>query len=122
MAKKLRELIEEAEAFISEYDQTLRKDGAGDKSRLLSLLSYMNRWLLYMQHERLIHLIVTVLFALAMLIVFGVFVLSGAMYILALLALILVLLVPYIVHYFHLENGVQKMYTLIDELEKRKGQ
>ena len=42
--------------------------------------------------------------------------------ILALLALILVLLVPYIVHYFHLENGVQKMYTLIDELEKRKGQ
>ncbi len=122
MAKKLRELIEEAEAFISEYDQVLRKDGTGDKSRLLSLLSYMNRWLLYMQHERLIHLIVTVLFALAMLIVFGVFVLSGAMYILALLALILVLLVPYIVHYFHLENGVQKMYTLIDELEKRKGQ
>ena len=115
MAKKLRELIEEAEAFISEY-------GTGDKSRLLSLLSYMNKWLLYMQHERLIHLIVTVLFALAMLIVFGVFVLSGAMYILALLALILVLLVPYIVHYFHLENGVQKMYTLIDELEKRKGQ
>ena len=36
--------------------------------------------------------------------------------------LILVLLVPYIVHYFHLENGVQKMYTLIDELEKRKEQ
>ena len=45
MAKKLRELIEEAEAFISEYDQALRKGGTGDKSRLLSLLSYMNRWL-----------------------------------------------------------------------------
>ena len=120
MAKKLRELIEEAEAFISEYDQVLRKDGTGDKSRLLSLLSYMNRWLLYMQHERLIHLIVTVLFALSMILVFGIFILSGDLYILLLLALILSLLVPYIVHYFHLENGVQTLYTLIDELEKRK--
>ena len=122
MAKKLKQLIEEAEAFIQEYDQAELLGGTGDKSRLESLLSYMNRWLLYMQHERLIHLIVTVLFALAMLIVFGVFVLSGQMQILLLLGLILVLLIPYIVHYFHLENGVQKMYTLIDQLEKRKGQ
>lgn len=122
MAKKLKKLLEEAENFISEYDQVQSKGGTGDKSRLESLLSYMQRWLLYFQHERLIHLIVTVLFAIAMLIVFGIFILSEAWYVLMLLALIVVLLFPYIVHYYHLENGVQKMYTLIDELEKRKGQ
>lgn len=122
MAKKLKKLLEEAENFISEYDQVQSKGGTGDKSRLESLLSYMQRWLLYFQHERLIHLIVTVLFALAMLIVFGIFIVSQAWYVLMLLALIVVLLFPYIVHYYHLENGVQKMYTLIDELEKRKGQ
>ncbi len=122
MAKKLKKLLEEAENFISEYDQVQSKGGTGDKSRLESLLSYMQRWLLYFQHERLIHLIVTVLFAIAMLVVFGIFILSEAWYVLMLLALIVVLLFPYIVHYYHLENGVQKMYTLIDELEKRKGQ
>ena len=122
MSKKLKKLLEEAENFISEYDQVQSKGGTGDKSRLESLLSYMQRWLLYFQHERLIHLIVTVLFAIAMLIVFGIFILSEAWYVLMLLALIVVLLFPYIVHYYHLENGVQKMYTLIDELEKRKGQ
>ncbi len=120
MAKKLQKLLDEAEKFLKEYDEAEAGSGSGDQDRLSGLLSYMNRWLLYFQHERLIHLIVTVLFALAMLIVFGVFVLSGQMQILLLLGLILVLLVPYIVHYFHLENGVQKMYTLIDELEKRK--
>ena len=122
MAKKLSQLIAEAEKFLKEFDQAEAGSGSGDSRRLSDLLSYMERWLLYFQHERLIHLIVTVLFALAMLIVFSAFVISGALYLLPLLALILVLLVPYIVHYFHLENGVQKLYTLIDEMLKRKEQ
>ncbi len=120
MWKKLKKLIDEAEKFLKEYDATTAGGAGGDQSRLHDLLLYMNRWLLYFQHERLIHLIVTVLFALSMILVFGIFILSGDMYILLLLALILSLLVPYIVHYFHLENGVQTLYTLIDELEKRK--
>lgn len=120
MWKKLKNLIDEAEKFLNEYDATTAGGAAGDQSRLCDLLLYMNRWLPYFQHERLIHLIVTVLFALAMILIFGIFILSGAMYILLLLALIVLLLIPYIVHYFHLENGVQRLYTLIDELEKRK--
>jgi hypothetical protein len=120
MAKKLKQLISEAEKFLSTYDATAAGGAGGDQSRLLDLLSYMERWLPYFQHERLIHLIVTVLFALSMLIVFGVFVLSGELYLLPLLGLIVVLLVPYIVHYFHLENGVQKLYDLTDAFYKRK--
>lgn len=120
MWKKLKKLIDEAEKFLKEYDATTAGGGSGDQGRLDDLLLYMNRWLPWFQHERLIHLIVTVLFALAMLIVFGIFIMSGAMHILLLLALIVSLLIPYIVHYFHLENGVQTLYTLIDELEKRK--
>ncbi len=120
MWKKLKKLIDEAEKFLKEYDATTAGGASGDQSRLHDLLLYMNRWLPYFQHERLIHLIVTVLFALAMILIFGIFILSGAIYILMLLALIVSLLIPYIVHYFHLENGVQTLYTLIDELEKRK--
>ncbi|NLA43621.1 hypothetical protein GX865_05780 [Candidatus Saccharibacteria bacterium] len=30
--------------------------------------------------------------------------------------LFLALLIPYIVHYYHLENGVQRLYSLYDEI------
>jgi hypothetical protein len=36
-----------------------------------------------------------------------------------LFAAILVLLIPYIMHYYLLENGVQKMYRQYDEMLRR---
>jgi cell division protein FtsW (lipid II flippase) len=35
--------------------------------------------------------------------------------------LLLILLVPYIMHYFKLENGVQRWYHIANEIEKRRG-
>jgi len=119
MAKKLKQLILEAEKFLSDHD--LQAGGKEEADEALSrLLSYMERWLAYFQHERLIHLIVTVLFGLSAIIVFGIFVLSGSLPVLILECLLLVLLVPYIFHYYNLENGVQRLYYLIDEFKKRK--
>ena len=120
MAKKLKKLILEAETFLKEFDEAAANGGAVDKSRLAGLLSYMHRWLQYFQHERLIHLIVTVLFAICDFIAFGLFVMTEKWNLLPLLLLVTVRLVPYIFHYFYLENGVQRLYTLIDEMEKRK--
>ena len=73
----------------------------------------------FFMHERLIHLIVTVIFAL--LTIGSVFfsVLYPSIAVLALVVCLLVLLVPYIMHYYLLENGVQKMYTQYDELLRR---
>ena len=45
---------------------------------------------------------------------------TAALAVLALAALFFVLLVPYIKHYFGLENGVQRLYDLYAELEKMK--
>ena len=69
----------------------------------------------FFQHERLIHLIVTVLFALL-----AVMSILGSLMIQELVVLLLclmffVLLIPYIRHYYILENGVQKLYKLYDE-------
>ena len=69
----------------------------------------------YFQHERLIHLIVTITFALATFITLGI-ALSGITQAYILLLLLVVLLAPYIKHYYLLENGVQKMYTYYDAL------
>ena len=75
----------------------------------------------FFQHERLIHLIVTVLFAvleflslfMCMLIPnIGTFLLTTA---------VLVLLVPYIRHYYLLENEVQRMYEQYDRLQNMIG-
>ncbi len=74
----------------------------------------------FFQHERLIHLIVTVTFALLEVIVIGLCVTAFSPG-LGLLALaLLVLLIPYIRHYYILENEVQKMYTQYDKMVAKK--
>ena len=68
----------------------------------------------FFAHERLVHLIVMVLFAIGTLM--GILYLnySGKMIILALVVAFMVLLVPYVMHYYLLENSVQKMYVQYD--------
>lgn len=71
----------------------------------------------FFQHERLIHLIVTALFALLTVIsILVTLLLPGQPALLALDLLFLILLVPYIGHYYRLENGVQKLYEYYDRL------
>ncbi len=73
----------------------------------------------FFQHERLIHLLVTLAFALMTVISVSVVVISGYFPFLAVTFVLLILLVPYISHYYLLENEVQKMYEQYDEILKR---
>lgn len=70
----------------------------------------------FFQHERLIHLIVTVTFALLEVVVIGLSVLSFTLGVGLLAIALLILLVPYIRHYYILENEVQKMYGQYDKM------
>ncbi len=70
----------------------------------------------FFQHERMVHLIVTVTFALLTMLALLACVLSPEPMLFILVLLFLVLLVPYIRHYYILENGVQKLYTCYDHL------
>ena len=73
----------------------------------------------FFMHERLVHLIVTVLFAVLSVGTALFFVAQPSVPILLLFGALLILLIPYIMHYYLLENGVQKMYTQYDELLRR---
>ena len=73
----------------------------------------------FFMHERLIHLIVTVLFALGTFMTIFAYLFLDNIGLLLLAFLLIVLLVPYIAHYYLLENGVQKMYKQYDEILKR---
>ena len=70
----------------------------------------------FFQHERLIHLLVTLFYAL----IFIVFVSLGFIhYVFFIVALILmVFLLFYIIHYFRLENGVQYLYIKYNKMKK----
>ena len=68
------------------------------------------------QHERLVHLIVTVTFALLEMLAILLTVVSGELFPILLSGALLILLIPYVRHYYILENEVQKMYGQYDAL------
>lgn len=74
----------------------------------------------FFQHERLIHLIVTVTFALLEVIVIALSVVSFTIAVGLLAIALLVLLIPYIRHYYILENEVQKMYGQYDRMVEKR--
>lgn len=72
----------------------------------------------FFQHERLIHLIVTVTFALLELLAILLSMIVDSLFTLLLPVVILILLIPYIRHYYILENEVQKMYAQYDRMHR----
>ena len=74
----------------------------------------------FFQHERLIHLIVTIFYALLFLMFMALGFIHYIFFIID--AILLVFIICYIIHYFHLENGVQYLYKQYDEINKIIGE
>lgn len=73
----------------------------------------------YFQHERLIHLLVTLFFALFLLFeIYCLFVLPAEFLISGILLVLIFfgLTIGYVAHYYFLENSVQKMYHMRDDI------
>lgn len=81
----------------------------------------------FFQHERLIHLIVTVLFALFTFLCVAMISWQAEQEVgdmgrwFLVLASFMILLIPYVRHYYILENEVQKMYKQYDEIIAKMG-
>ncbi len=73
----------------------------------------------FFQHERAVHLAVTLTFALLSAICLLAAGVTGEARLYLLLLMLLILLVPYVGHYYHLENGVQKLYLQYDAMVAR---
>ncbi len=114
MEKRLKAYIQYLESVISGNNPDEMKTAYSD---ILTQIAFF-------QHERLIHLIVTVTFAILALMSLQFFILTGMFAVMMLFLLLMLLLVPYIRHYYILENGTQRLYELYDiihkELELRK--
>ena len=77
-------------------------------------------WISFFQHERLIHLIVTVTYGLIDMLSFLIGIASKNIIPIIIGYMAMCFLIPYIYHYFLLENGVQKMYREYDEMIKKQ--
>jgi uncharacterized protein YacL len=74
----------------------------------------------FMQHERIVHFLVTMMFALILTILIATLLFTPNLAILILVTIMVVLIAFYIKHYYFLENTVQKMYKLYDEMLAKK--
>ncbi len=103
-------------SIIKYYETEFEKENADKEKLSAELLTRIQ----FMQHERLIHLIVTVLFSLLLFICILGFVCFEKIAFLPIIILILALLIPYIAHYFFLENKTQYLYSLYEKYTKGK--
>jgi len=73
----------------------------------------------FFSHERLIHLIVTMFFALFTIIFIYITINNNSLLFLLITIILLIILLFYIVHYYYLENGVQELYRIYDKMKEK---
>ena len=103
--------------YIKKIDDLINKS---DKKNIDLVIEEHLIKISFFQHERLIHFLVTMLFAIMTLITFFVTMLEFSIGLLLLFIMFLCLLIPYIFHYYYLENSVQYMYKQYDKLLEKK--
>lgn len=106
MKKYLYDYIKSIDDILNSYE----------KINSSTIKKHLNK-ISFFQHERLIHLLVTLFYAM----IFLLFMCLGFIhYIFFPIALILsIFLICYVIHYFHLENGVQYLYKQYDKMIKK---
>jgi len=97
------------EDYIKEVEERLNKKAKIEKKEI----DNMKDKILFFQHERLIHLLVTLFYCIFVFIFLALSLLSYIFLIPFFIGIIF--LIFYIRHYFFLEKGVQYLYQLYDE-------
>lgn len=106
-------------SYCREHENRLEKElAAGAEPH--ELLAWHEKKLAWLQHERLIHLLVTILTTIAFIFTaaLGIY-LEGNPAAVFLCAVLFVLLCAYLIHYFRLENTVQHWYRLAEQLHDK---
>jgi hypothetical protein len=100
--------------YFSLFSDRIKKAGSGEELKRV-MKAYKLR-LKILQHERLIHLLVTMIVAVIGMMIFSLSLITN-IFILYILSLILLILFgAYIFHYYKLENTTQKFESLADDL------
>lgn len=109
--------------YMKKHESFIRSaiNSNDDSTDWNGLLEFHEKQIGFIQHERLVHLLVTLFFGLFTLVTVLAILAFDKFELIPIGILFLVLLIPYIVHYFHLENGVQRWYHLSNEIRTFSG-
>jgi len=109
--------------YLRRHEERIKKDLAFGRGRayFARLAEFHEQQVRRMQHERLIHLLVTLFIGLFLLITVGLAMLQPGLAVATLAVLFLALESAYVIHYFRLENGVQRWYKLGNKIRKKAG-
>lgn len=102
---------------VQKYIDEEMKNAPVEKTR--EVLAEFETKIAYFQHERLIHLMVTLAFAAFLLFeIYCLFILQVEFLIVGVLLVLIFfgLTIAYVMHYYFLENSVQKMYHMRDDI------
>ena len=113
----MKKYVLETMNAVRKYIDEEMKDAPEEKTK--EILTEFETKISYYQHERLIHLMVTLAFATWLLFeIYCLFVLPSEFLIAGILLVLIFfgLTVGYVMHYYFLENSVQKMYHMRDEI------
>lgn len=104
--------------YDKEIKDTLKNNS--DESNWEKILSYHQLMIRRIQHERLIHLIVTVFVGVCLILSLFTSVMILNIYLGVLAIILLILFTAYIFHYRYLENMTQSWYVLEDKIIKHE--
>ena len=107
MTKQIREYLEHLRLFL---------DGEHSREEYVQEMKRLHVRIGFFSHERLVHMFIMLAFAIFFLMTLFMALIQGSIGI-----YVLVLLIPYIKHYYFLENSVQKMYLIYNKLEQLSG-
>ncbi len=109
--------------YLKEHEAAVRAaiERGGTGAELEQVHAYHLRQIAWMQHERFIHLVVMLFVGLFTLLTILFVTLHPSIALGALALVLLALFSGYVVHYFRLENGVQRWYQLANRLDEKLG-
>ena len=104
------------QSYMAYMDQQLEHNESGLSYEELCIEH--EKQLAYFMHERLVHLLVTLTFAILAFVTFFMAVMNFSIGMIVFFFVFLILIIPYIMHYSLLENSVQYMYWHYDRLQQ----
>ncbi len=112
MKNRVKEYLEYIDNLLAEDDSSSRDWDEEIELHLTQIQFY--------QHERLVHLLVFILVAVCTVICILTFLVKNELVLIPLIIMLFVLLIPYCMHYYFLENSVQRMYEQYDSMIGKK--
>jgi cell division protein FtsW (lipid II flippase) len=107
--------------YIKKYDKYIKS--LSEDSALSSYDRIIENHLIqikFLQHERLVHLLVTLFFALFLFISFAIALFTSKLLFYIICFILMVVLIFYIFHYYLLENTVQRWYHYYNILSDKR--